>query len=97
MIKIIACRVDQSASVEEMDNGLKAFQEFVDGHIEMVGLEPGLSLVCNEEGKLMGLPPNRPIFGGMDVIAGDCFLVRVDENGECISVTDEDIEKYKHF
>jgi len=97
MIRIIACRCGEDPKVEEINEGLETMQEFVGGWIEMVGLGSGVSLVCHEEGKLIGLPFNRRIFGGREVIAGDCFLVRVDEEGECISVTDEDIEKYKQF
>lgn len=37
---------------------LKELQEAVGGYIEMVWLSPKLVMVCNEEGKLMGLPYN---------------------------------------
>ncbi len=69
MIKIIACRVDEEAKLEEIEAGLNSMKEIVGGYIEMIALEPGLCLVCNEEGKIFGLPANRPL--GMDVIAGD--------------------------
>lgn len=51
MIRIIACRCGEPAKVEEIDSDLRAMQEFVGGYIEIVRLEPGLGLVCNEEGK----------------------------------------------
>jgi hypothetical protein len=94
-IKIIACRCDKLAEVEEIDNSLTAMQEFVGGYIEMINLESGISLICHEEGKKIGLPINRGL--GWDYVAGDCFLTRVDEEGNCVSVTSEDIEKYKDF
>ena len=46
-------------------NTLKAMQELVGGHIEIVDYQ-GACLVCNEEGKLLGLEPNRRV--GQDVI-----------------------------
>lgn len=45
----------------------------------------------------MRLTKQRPVlclFGGQDVVAGDCFLLRHDEEGESISVTIEDINKF---
>lgn len=97
MIRIIACRCGEPAKVEEIDSDLRAMQEFVGGYIEIVRLEPGLGLVCNEEGKFFGMPVNRLIFDGRDFVSGDCFLCRVNNKGDCVSVTDQDIEKYKDF
>ncbi len=42
----------------------------------------------------MGLPLNVALFGGQDVVAGDCFLLRHDDEGEAVSVTAADIKKY---
>lgn len=56
------------------DNDLKAFQEAVGGHIETVTLATDLVIICNEEGRLMGLPYNVTLFGvpfvGTIVITG---------------------------
>ena len=48
--------------------------------------------LCNEEGKLKGLTPNR-LFGS-DVIAGRFFVVKVDDDGELTDLNDGDISKY---
>ena len=44
----------------EIDNDLKALQEAVGGSIDAVYLfaDP-VAIICNDEGKLMGLPLNR--------------------------------------
>ena len=67
----------------EIDNTLEAMQEIVGGYIEVVPLcnkddEPihGIVLVCNEEGKLKGLPDNIKVWG--DPIKGTCFICRTD-------------------
>lgn len=46
-----------------MPNTLEAFQTAVGGDIETLGLDSGAVLVCNKEGKLMGLPANRQVGG----------------------------------
>ena len=45
------------------DNTLEAFQEAVGGYIETFTLAPDLVIICNEEGKLRGLPYNVTIAG----------------------------------
>ena len=63
-IKVIVKRPDEKAGhVTWMSNSLKAFQSAVDGYIECVTIEPGLVVICNEEGRLRGLEPNC-WFGG---------------------------------
>lgn len=45
------------------DNDLKAFQKAVGGYIETVTLATDLVIICNEEGRLQGLPHNTTVFG----------------------------------
>ena len=76
-------------------NTLKEKQKLVDGLIEYVYLPNcnDVVLICNEEGKLLGLPPNRDI--GYDIVCGDFLIVGDDpELGEDRSLTDEQITKY---
>ena len=60
-------------------NTLKAMQEMVGGYIEVVYLDD-ICLVCNEEGKLMGLEGNRRVGG--DIIAGTFFLAGDNREGD---------------
>lgn len=79
-----------------IDNTLEAKQKLVGGYIQCAYLldDDNVSLICNEEGKLDGLPLNRDI--GYDIIAGPFIIAGDDfENGEFISLTDAQIEKYK--
>ena len=48
-------------------------------------------LVCNEEGKLRGLPANRRVGG--DTIAGT-FLIAGSADGEFCSLSEEDAARY---
>ena len=45
------------------DNDLKAFQKAVGGYIKTVTLATDLVIICNEEGRLQGLPHNTTVFG----------------------------------
>jgi len=61
----------------ELNNTLEAMQNFVGGLIECITLRDTgseVTLVCNDEGKLLGLPLNRPLWDGADVLAGPGFL-----------------------
>ena len=69
-------------------------QQQVGGYIEMVTLEDGIDLVCNEEGKLDGYPINRRIPEIRDTVRGDFFISRHDDEGETVDLTDEDVKKY---
>ena len=57
------------------DNTLESFQSAVGGYIECVQLAPDVVLICNEEGKLLGLPFNVHIRG--DDIVGSVVVVGV--------------------
>ena len=60
--------------VRHLDNTLEALQEFVGGYIETVRLFSDVVVICNEEGRLMGLPENVNLLGvqfcGPVIVAG---------------------------
>ena len=71
---------------------LFAMQQTVGGLIEVVRNGDGTLLVCNEEGKLLGMEGNRRIPG--DVLAGPFFVVG--DAGETFrSLTEEELERYR--
>lgn len=49
--------------VQHMDNTLEALQKYVGGYIETVRLFKDAVVICNEEGRLLGLPENVRLFG----------------------------------
>ena len=78
------------------DNTLKKKQELVNGYIEYAYSEnyPDVVFICNEEGKIKGLPYNRDI--GHDIIAGNFIIISArEEDGEDLSLSDRQMEKYK--
>ena len=99
MQRSIRClKVEPNKLPEEVTipNTLKAKQEIVGGDIEYAYMENDNSvvLICNEYGKLDGLPYNRDI--GYDVIAGPFLIVGDEDTGEDRSLLDEQIKKYKN-
>ena len=78
-----------------LDNSLKSRQKIVGGLIEYCYLldDDSVALICNDEGKIFGLPFNREI--GYDVICGNFIIVGDNGLGEDLSLTDEQINKYK--
>ena len=64
-----------------IDDTLEAMQSIVEGYIDQYSpFEDEVSIVCNDEGKMAGLPLNRAVYdevtGDMiDIIAGNFFLV----------------------
>ena len=89
--------------VAEIEDSLEAMQEVVGGLIEAVyPFEDPVALICNEEGKNLGLMPNRLLMDQegqiYDVIMGTFFLCSCPPDSENFeSLTDEMIEKYQMF
>lgn len=71
-----------------IDNTLEAMQAEVDGLIEVIPVGAGICIVCNDEGKLNGMQPNRWL--GDDIICGPFFVVG-DTGDDFCSLTDEQI------
>lgn len=90
-MKIVVVEPHKAAYEKEIEHTLENLQQIVGGYIEAIYNDDGTALVCNEEGKLMGLEGNRRI--GNDIIAGTFFVVGVSGEDFC-SLTDEQTKKY---
>ena len=79
---------------DDLDSLQKAVSIGADyqGLIEFVSLRNGDCIMCNEEGKLIGLEGNRRL--GDDIIVGTFFIMSENEDGELISLTDRKIKRY---
>lgn len=91
-IKVLALLPMELPKEIDLDNTLEAMQKFVGGLIECITLSDTgseVTLVCNDEGKLLGLPLNRPLWDGADVLAGPGFLAGCDNEGNLTSLPAE--------
>ena len=73
-MKVVLVEVGKPAKIADIPHDLKAMQTIVEGPIQaLYPWDDPVALVCNEEGRLHGLPPNR-ILEDYDIIAGNFFL-----------------------
>ena len=85
----------------EIDGSLASMQSLVGGLIQVVyPFEDRVALICNDEGKLIGLPQNRPLKHSetgeiYDIVCGPFFLCSAPTDSENFeSLPDDLIEKY---
>ena len=84
---------------KDIGDGLKAMQDAVGGYIQAVyPYEDPVALVCNEEGKIEGLPLNRALKTEegeiYDIISGNFFICGIGEENFC-SLSPDLAEKFK--
>ena len=79
---------------DDLDSLQKAVSIGADyqGLIEFVSLGNGDCIMCNEEGKLIGLEGNRRV--GSDIIAGVFYIMSEGEDGDLVSLSEEKIQHY---
>ncbi len=98
---ILALKVAPNEKPETiyLENTLEALQRAVSiganytGLIEVIDLGDGVSVICNEEGKLIPLEPNRRL--SCDVICGVFYVVAYNDEGDFCSLNCDEIEKYR--
>lgn len=90
-MKVIRVRPHEEPELIMIDNTLKALQNEVQGHIEIITISSTAIVVCNEEGKLLRLEPNRRV--GNDIIVGT-LLVAGYKGSETCSLSEKDITVY---
>lgn len=94
-IRVLKVAPGKAPEAVAIPNTLEAMQQMVGGYIEVIPLED-VCLVCNEEGKLMGLPGSRRL--GDDIIAGTFFLAGDTLDGHFCSLTQEQADRWgQHF
>ena len=87
---------------KEIDPGLKSMQEVVGGLIQAIyPYDEPIALICNDEGKLQGMPYNRALRDPesceiYDAVAGTFFLCGAPaDSGDFTSLSNEQVEMCK--
>ena len=99
-MKVIIVKPQEEPVVAEIDSSLNAMQEVVGGYIQAIyPFEDHVALICNEEGKLLGLPLNRALRAETgeiyDIIAGTFILCGAPPDSEHFTgLTTEQVETY---
>lgn len=98
-IKVLKVEPKKLPEVCELVNELDALQKAVSigadyqGLIEILYINERICILCNEEGKLIGLEPNRRIRN--DILCGVFYVTGQDEEGNLTSLSDDDLETFK--
>jgi len=97
-LKVLMVEPQKEPYAAEIPAGLKGLQMAVGGYIEAVyPYEEPVALVCNEEGKLLGLDLNRALRDEnghiYDVLAGTFLVVGLGDE-DFASLPDDLMEKY---
>ena len=106
-MKVVIVEPFKAPRVEEIDNTLETYQGIVGGWIRSVypfNDEDGpVCVICNEEGKNIGLAPNRALeYNGeiYDVICGTFFVAGIEnsEDGPDVGgLTDKQAQRYMDY
>ena len=81
-MRVLLIESEKPPRAAEVDNTLEAMQQVVGGYIQAIyPFREEVAIVCNDEGKLLGLSPNRALRDNSgriyDVIAGTFFICAV--------------------
>lgn len=91
---VLIVEPEKSPRMANISGDLESLQKEVGGYIEAVyPYDDPVAIVCNEEGKLIGLPLNRKL-EDYDIIAGTFIVCGLGEE-DFDSLTPELAEKYR--
>lgn len=97
-IKVLMVAPGKHPKVTMLQDDLDTLQKAVSigadyqGLIEIISIGNGDCLLCNEEGKLIGLEGNRRL--GNDIIVGVFYILSEDLDGNLVSLSDKKIQYY---
>ena len=91
-MKVLIKNIGENTKITNIENDLQSLQNLVGGYIEALPLTKDVLLICNEEGKLKGLPVNFNIVinGKIESIVGNVFFVGKNDS-DFDSLTNEQI------
>ena len=98
-MRVVLVEPGKCARPVEIEEDLHTMQELVGGTIQAVyPFDDPVALVCNDEGKLLGLPWNRTLTDDhgvpYDIVCGTFFVAGLKED-DFASLTEQQIEKYQ--
>ena len=100
-MKVLIVEPEKAPRAMEIDGSLKSMQELVGGTIQAIyPFKEEIALVCNDDGKLLGLPLNRALRDSAtgaiyEIIAGTFFLCGAPLDSDTfVSLTEEQLSAY---
>lgn len=92
MITVLKIEPGNPPELATIRNELECFQAEVGGYIECVSFPNRGVLICNEEGKMDGLQPNRWL--SMDIICGTFLVCGRAQDGNFCLLTKSEVAEY---
>ena len=99
-LDVLLVKANQRPQEVTITDSLESEQKLVGGMIELyMPFDDDAAIICNEEGKLIGLPLNRAIYDSSgslgEIRAGDFFICRAPADSDRFeSLTEEQKKKY---
>ena len=99
-MQVVIVEPQKKPVVQDIGSDLESMQQIVGGLIEaLYPFDEPVALICNEEGKLLGLPLNRALRDDdgevYDIISGTFFLCAAPPDSEHFeSLTDQQVKTY---
>ena len=97
-ITVLMVEPGKHPKITTLQNDLDSLQKAVSigadyqGLIEIISLGNGDCILCNEEGKLIGLDGNRRF--GDDILVGVFYIISENDEGELVSLSDRKVKRY---
>lgn len=97
-MRVVIVEQEKAPAVQTIENGLTAMQTIVGGTIQAIyPFEEPIALICNDEGKLHGLPLNRALRDSSgtvyDIVSGTFLLCAAPADSDCFdSLTYQQIQ-----
>lgn len=85
---VVTKKVNDAPQIAHIES-FEKMREFVGGYVESVHIALNIMMICNEEGKLDGLPQN--FIMGTDTIVGDVLFIGYTSTGDFRSLTNQEI------
>ena len=102
-MQVVVVDPKKKPTVQDIGSDLESMQKIVGGSIEAIyPFEEPVALICNEEGKLLGLPLNRALRDDegkvYDIISGTFFLCAAPpDSNHFAGLTDRQVKTYMEW
>lgn len=95
-MKVLLIEPGKVPAEKEIPHTLDALQEMVGGTVQAIyPFDDPVALLCNDDGKLLGLPMNRALHESSDIICGPFAIVSAPPGANNFtSLTEEQIQRY---
>ena len=102
-MQVVVVEPKKKPMVQDIGSDLESMQKIVGGSIQAIyPFDEPVALICNEEGKLLGLPLNRALRDDegnvYDIISGTFFLCAAPpDSNHFAGLTDQQVKTYMEW